>query len=89
MVELIEIIVQYVSIWAPSLVAMLGVVATVCVAIAKTKTALNALKTDTTLKELKDELQQAISQNAELVKCNKLLLDEITKIKGYANSKER
>ena len=89
MTEIIEIIVQYVSIWAPSLVAMLGVVTAVLVALGKTKAAINEFKSDKCLKELTTKVEELATENAELVNCNKLLLDEITRIKDYAKKKER
>ena len=84
---MIEIIVTYAAIWAPSLVAILGVVTTILIALGKTKDAFAALKKDETLKEVKDELKNCIQQNSELKKTNDLLLDEITKIKNYSSYK--
>lgn len=88
MEEIIAIIVEYVSIWAPSLVAILGVVSTVLVAISKTKTALDALKKDETIKQLEAKFTEQAKTNEELIRCNKLLLDQITKIKDYADNKK-
>jgi gas vesicle protein len=88
MTEIIEIIVQYVSIWAPSLVAILGVVATVIGAINKSKAALEEFKKSDTLKDLASELKTSISENQELRYQNSLLLDEITKIKDYVKHKK-
>lgn len=79
-----ETIIMYVSMWAPSLVAIFGMVATVL----KSKTALKELKADTELKLLRLEVAAANKHNAELVRCNKLLLDKITKIEGYADNVE-
>ena len=56
MTEILQIIVEYVAIWAPSLVAVLGVVSTVLVALSKTKEAFSKLNKDETLKELNDKL---------------------------------
>lgn len=89
MTEILQIIVEYVAIWAPSLVAILGVVSTVLVALSKTKEAFSKLNKDETLKELKTEMKKLVSENEELVRCNKLLLDNYTKIKDYADTKKK
>lgn len=85
---MIEIIFEYVAIWAPSLVAVLGVVISVLTAISKTKTAINEFKDEESVKELTTKLDKLSSENEELVRTNKLLLDQITKIKGFADSKK-
>lgn len=89
MTEILQIIVEYVAIWAPSLVAILGIVSTVLVALSKTKEAFSKLNKDETLKELKADMKKLISENEELVRCNKLLLDNYTKIKDYADTKKK
>lgn len=89
MTEILKIIVEYVAIWAPSLVAILGIVSTVLVALSKTKEAFIKLNKDETLKELKTEMKRLISENEELVRCNKLLLDNYTKIKDYVDTKKK
>ena len=79
-----------IAIWTPALVAILGVVSTIFITLAKTKDAFDKLNKDETLKELKSKLTELSNENRELVKCNKLLLDEITKIKDFAdNMKEK
>ena len=78
------------AIWAPSLAAILGIVTTIVVAMSKTKEAFEKLNKDETLKEIKTKLDAVINENEELVRCNKLLLDQLTKIKDYAdNIKEK
>lgn len=79
-----ETIIMYVSMWAPSLVAIFGIIATVL----KSKAALKELKADSELRLLRIEISTANKRNAELIKCNKLLLDRITKIEGYADNVE-
>lgn len=86
--EFIDIISQYVSIWAPSLVAILGTVATVILSISKVKSAIDTLKDEAAIKELNAKLKDLAAENAEIVRCNKLLLDQITKIQGYADHKK-
>lgn len=89
MEAIIALIIEYVAIWAPSLVAILGVVSTVLLAIAKCKEAADKLKNDSTITDMNVKFQQMASQNEELVRTNKLLLDEITKIRGYADAKKK
>ena len=87
MTEIITIILEYVAIWAPSLVSVAGIVTTVLLAIRKTKNAAEALKNDVELANLAKEIKRLANENQELVRCNKLLLDNITKIKDYADQK--
>jgi len=89
MEAILAIIIEYVAIWAPSLVAVLGVATTVITAISKTKTALEALKKDETIKHMEQKFEEMASQNEELVRCNKLLLDQVTHIKNYADEKKK
>ena len=88
MEDLFIIIAEYASLWTPALVATLGIIVTVLTTISKLNEALKTLKADTTLSQLKSDLKRISEQNEELVKCNKLLLDQITKIQGYADHKE-
>lgn len=85
MEEILKIFIEYISIWAPSLVAMLGVVITIITALGKTKAAFEKLKADKTLEDLNSKLSVVIEENKELVRCNKLLLNELTKIKDFAD----
>lgn len=85
MEAIFALIIEYVSIWAPSLVAILGSVYTVLFAIGKFKELSNKWKNDETIKEMNIKFQKMASQNEELVHTNKLLLDQITKIKDYAD----
>lgn len=89
MEDIIRIVLEYVSIWMPSLVAIFGVVTTILVALGKTKDAWDKLKKDTDYKDVKDKLTNVASENQELIRCNKLLLDEITKIRNYADVKKK
>ena len=88
MTEIITIILEYAAIWAPSLVSVAGVITTVLLAIGKTKNAAEALKNDVELANLAKETQRLANENEELVRCNKLLLDNITNIKDYADQKK-
>ena len=84
MEEILAIIIQYVSIWAPSLVAILGVVTSIITAIAKVN---NVIKDVSNSRDtLANEVHQLISKNEELARTNKLLLDQITRVKDYADN---
>ena len=89
MTEILEIIVEYAAIWAPSLVAILGTITTVILALNKCRDAILEWKNDATLRDVNNKLTTLSQENAELVRCNKLLLEEITKIKGFADAKKR
>lgn len=88
MEAILELILTYVSMWAPSLVAILATVYTVAVGIKKFVDLINSVKEDTNFKEVNDKLATLTAENEELIRCNKLLLDRITKIKDYADNKK-
>jgi uncharacterized protein YoxC len=88
MEDLFITIAEYAALWTPALAGILGIVVTVLTTISRLNEALKTLKADTTLSQLKSDLKRISAQNEELVKCNKLLLDQITKIQGYADHKE-
>lgn len=95
MEEILQIILDYAAIWAPSLVAMLGVVATIIgayskvkLAIAETRKATEELRSNKTIIEMENKFKELASQNEELVRTNKLLLEQMTKIRGYADLKK-
>lgn len=89
MEAVIALIIQYAAMWAPALVAVLGTITTVILAINKCRDAINEWKSDDTMRDIKANLAKVSQENEELVRCNKLLLDEITKIKDYADHKKR
>ena len=93
--ELIELVLSYVAIWAPSLIAIMSIAATIIgaygkvrKAVAETKLATEELKKNETIKELKTEFNKQAATNEELIRTNKLLLEQITKIKDYADLKK-
>lgn len=86
--EILQIIVEYASIWAPSIVAVLSIVCATIPAVIKVSEALKSLKEDKTLAEVGSKLETLARDNRELVRCNKLLLDKITKIQDYADHKK-
>lgn len=79
-----ELILTYVSMWAPALVAILGVVASVIFAIAKVKSAINDFRKSDDIANLTVEINRLAAENKELRRTENLLLDEITKIENYA-----
>lgn len=85
-------IVEYASIWAPSLIAILGIVVMVIQAIHKVKIAIEDMRADKTLSDVKheilntqDQVAEVMKQNQELTRCNKLLLDQLSKVTDYAD----
>lgn len=84
-----EIILSFIVTWAPSVTAILAVVSTVLIAVKKTKDAVDALKDDATMKQLKQELRDSISQNETIKEQNDIIIDELTKIKDYRESKSK
>ena len=87
MEETITLILQYASIWAPALVAIFSTAASVIFAIAKVKTALTEMTQSKN--NLGQKVSQLITENQELNRTNKILIDEITRIKGYADAKAK
>ena len=87
MEAIVSVIIETAALWAPSIVAVLGIVATIIPAILKIREALIEFKKSDELKEIIKLLKKQSTENAELKEYNKLLLDEITKIKGYSDIK--
>ena len=86
--EFYAVLIEYVAIWAPSLVSILGFIAMLVPTFIKCRDWLKGLKEDKTLVEISDRLEKVSRENAELVRCNKLLLDQLTKIQDYADHKK-
>lgn len=89
MEEIITIILEQAAIWAPSLVAILGMVYSVITTIGKFNKTIDTFKADKTLAEVNAKLSALAAENEELVRTNKLLLDQITKIHNYADAKKK
>lgn len=87
--QIIDVVVAYVSIWGPAITAIAGVLITVAKAIGAVRKQITEIKEDTDFKDVKREVATVISENKELLRCNKLLLDELTKIQGYADAKAK
>ena len=86
--ESMQIITEYLAIWAPSLVSILSIIVAIIPSVQKVKDHLKALREDKTLVELSNKLEKLASENAELTRCNKILIDKLTKIKNYADHKK-
>ena len=83
-----ELLMLYIPMYAPSIVAIISVVVAIIPLATKLLDALKAFKNSDELKQLAKQLQEQSAENKELVRCNKLLLDRLTKIEGYADKKK-
>ena len=79
MEAIVALIIEYAAIWGPAIVAILGVVGAVIPALLKIKAAIAEFRQS-------DDLKQIV---AELRRLYGLTLDELTKIKGYAEAKKK
>lgn len=84
---MLEIIAEYAAIWAPSITAVLGIVASVLIAMAKIKSAVTTIKDEKTIQELNSKLETQLVDNKVLRQQVDLLLDRITKIENYRENK--
>lgn len=85
---MLETILYYASMWAPALVSILGIAASVIYAIGRVIKAIQDWQTDAkTSKETADtlhaDMSKLITQNRNLQAYNQKLLENITKIAGY------
>lgn len=92
MTNILDIIVQYAAIWAPSLTAILGIVTTILIAVNKTKEQIDKLRADNDLtkKELLNlatQLKSAIDKDEVLCLELKAAADAYTGIKNYVDQK--
>ena len=88
MTEFYTVLIEHVAIWAPSLVSILGSITLMIPVFIKCREWLKRLKEDKTLVEISERLEKISRENADLVRCNKLLLDQLTKIQDYADHKK-
>lgn len=72
----------YCPMWAPAIMAVLAI----AFIFVKARSSIKELRNTDDFKALKTELRGLASQNAELSRTNKLLLDQITRIEGYADN---
>jgi hypothetical protein len=86
---IITTLVEMLIIWLPALVSILGIVGTVVGAIAKTKSAIAEIKDSTELRDATAEMKRLATENQELIRTQKLLLDNITRIQNYADEETK
>lgn len=82
-----EYIIDLITAYAPSVTAILGILITVLTTIKKISEAAASLKDDETIRDLSRKLDEAVKANKELSDTNKLLVDQLAKIKGYADAR--
>lgn len=87
--KLIELLVQYASIWGPSVVAVLGIMISVVSSLAKVKTAVEEFKQDKTIDNLRSEMSAIEQELKETNRQNALLIDELAKVQGYSAAKKK
>ena len=88
MIEFYTVLIEHVAIWAPSLASILCSITLMIPVFIKCREWLKRLKEDKTLVEISERLEKVSRENADLVRCNKLLLDKLTKIQDYADHKK-
>lgn len=84
--EIFDLIIQYISTWLPALASLLVMFVGIIPVILKVKGALDEIKRTKEFEDVTTQLKILSNENKELVRCNKLLLDRITKIEDYANA---
>lgn len=87
METIIQLILDYCVIWAPSLVAILGVVVSVIKALHASKEAINEVRSTSDFQELKNEVSKVLKENRELKEINKIAVEKVSSIKGYVDQK--
>ena len=87
MQEIVDLIVSYASIWVPAIVAVFGVIITVVKCMTEVKNYVDQLKDDKDLRDVKNNTAEIVKENRELMRQNKMLLDNITRIKDYTDNK--
>ena len=86
MSEIFNLVIQYVSTWLPALASVLVMFAGIIPTILKVKDALDTVKKTKEFEDGKNQLVIISSENRELIRCNKLLIDKIAKIEGYSDA---
>lgn len=79
-------LISYISIFAPSLAAILGVVVIIVCALARLSTAIASIKKDVDVAQLSKQLSETAATNQELTKTNKVLLDRVTSVNDYVDN---
>lgn len=85
---MLESILSYIFMWLPALVAIAGIVTTVCGCLSKVKNAIQDLKSDNVVEEIrkdnediKCQVSTVLRENAALMKENRELKEKITGIR--------
>jgi uncharacterized protein YoxC len=86
MSEIFDLIIQHVSTWLPALASLLVMFVGIIPTILKVKGALDEIKRTKEFEDVTVQLKILSNENKELIRCNKLLLDRITKIEGYSDT---
>lgn len=84
--EILELLLEYVAIWAPSLVSILAVIGAVIGVCAKGAAAVQSIKNSTEFAAVRTELQETRQQLIQQNRINALLVDKIAKIEGYTDA---
>ena len=87
---IIALIINQVTIWGPAITAIIGIVITLIKQAKDTKASINEIKSaakeirdEKSIQELVRELQVSRADNEELKRQNKLILEQLTKVKNY------
>lgn len=95
MKEVVEIIIQHASIWAPAVTAVIGIVSALLMAtkevrsaMAATRLALKELKQEDTIKKLTNEIKTAAAENKAIREELDIIVDELKRIKNYRELKK-
>lgn len=97
---MLETIMNYIAIWGPSIASIFTAIGAIMCCISKmnkaasnTEAAIREFAQSNTVKQLIDEnselrntIKEQAAQNAEIVRTNKIVIDELTKIKDYADT---
>lgn len=86
---MVDVIINQIIIWLPSLASILGIITTAKIAVDKIYASINQLKSDANIKRLKSDLEKSIEENKEIKEQLDLLLDELHKIKNYRENRNR
>lgn len=77
------LIAETAPLWGTALVSMVSVVVAITKAINGAKDAIEDMKADKTLTEIRDQLATAISENERLIRQNNVLIDRIKQVEQY------
>lgn len=83
MEEIINIIVSQISIWLPSVTAILGTVIVLIKSLASAKAAIDQVKNTAVFNQLNTKLQKQVSQNAQIRQQLDIVIDQLKQIKDY------